>query len=130
MPNTKFHFYDIECLRNIFTLTVYLPEENKVEQYFLTSRQKHGEAKSLFELIQNEPNLLENTTKRVRLRNLNFNPSRKINRDKDNKAILSTGKVELYDLSDNKNVIRLACQMLMTPVTHMIIQVFILLLCA
>lgn len=108
MPNTKFHFYDIECLHNIFTLTVYLPEENKVEQYFLTSRQKHGEAKSLFELVQNEPNLLENTTKRVRLRNLNFNPGRKINRDKANKAILSTGKVELYDLSDHKNVIRLA----------------------
>lgn len=108
MPDTKFHFYDIECLRNIFTLTVYLPEENKVEQYFLTSRSKHGEKKSIYDLVHSEDNLLDNTTQRVRLRNLNFNPGRKINRDKNNRAILSTGKVELYDLSDNKNVIRLA----------------------
>ena len=108
MPNTKFHFYDIECLRNIFTLTVYLPEENKVEQYFLTSRNAHGEKQSLFDLVHNEPNLLDNTTQRVRLRNLNFNPGRKINRGKNNRAILSMGSVELYDLSNNKNVIRLA----------------------
>lgn len=108
MPETKFHFYDIECLRNIFTLTVYIPEENKVEQYFLASRKKHGEAKSIYDLVHNEPNLTKYTTTRVRLRNLNFNPGRAINRDKNGKAALSTGNVELYDLSDNKNVIRLA----------------------
>lgn len=108
MPETKFHFYDIECLRNIFTLTVYIPEENKVEQYFLTSRKKHGEKTSLYDLVHAEPNLTKYTTDRVRLRNLNFNPGRVINRDKNNKATLSTGNVELYDLSNNENVIRLA----------------------
>lgn len=90
----KMHFYDIECLRNIFTLTNYLPEENKVEQYYLADPALEKE-------LANEDDVLANLTKRVRLRNRNFTPGRKTKK-------LGTGTVELYDLRKKENIMRLA----------------------
>ena len=92
----KFHFYDIECLYNIFTLTNYLPEENKVEQYFLPD-EKIGQ------LIDQEPDLLAKLTKRVRQNNQNFTPGRHTTPNKP-----GNGQVVLYDLRKPESNIKLA----------------------
>lgn len=90
----KTHFYDIECLSNIFTLTNYLPEENRVDQYYLADPK-------LMKQIAVEPNLLKQLTDRVNLRNHNFTPDRHTQN-------LGNGTVHLYDLSRPKAVLRLA----------------------
>lgn len=90
----RLHFYDIECLDNIFTLTNYLPEENTVEQYYLASD-------DLQTKIDENPNLLETLTKRVNLRNNNFNPHLQT-------ESIGHGKVRLYDLHTVEGNLHLA----------------------
>lgn len=92
----KFHFYDIECLNNIFTLTNYLPEENKVEQFFLPN-------KEIGQQIDQEPELLKRLTDRVRLRNQNFTPNRQTVPGQ-----VGNGQVALYDLRKPLSNIKLA----------------------
>lgn len=101
MSDPKFHFYDIECLRNIFTMTVYRPERNDVEQYYLTTP-------DFAKKLQAEPNLLTKLTDRVNLRNHNFTAQRQIIRDQKGNAKPGNGKVILYDLTKPINMIRLA----------------------
>lgn len=91
---TLFHFYDIECLNNIFTLTVYWPEKNLVEQYYLADA-------ALANKLSDESALLNKLRQRVNLRNPNFTPQRQM-------AKKGNGKVELLDLSLPKNSLRLA----------------------
>lgn len=75
-----FNFYDIESLENVFTIANYIPHENKLDVYFL---------------IDNKATVLtgvfETAVSRVHSRNKNF-----------------TGAVCFYDLSDPRNVQRLA----------------------
>lgn len=98
--NIKFHFYDIECLTNMFMLTVYLPEENKVEQYYLAD-------KNYAKLISQEPDLLSKIQQRVNLRNANFRPNRIIKRS-GTSALPGNGISELINLANPKNIVRLA----------------------
>ena len=59
-----FYFYDIESLRNVFTVANYIPAQNRLEVYYL---------------IDNEKDVLtgkfEQITNRIHLRNKNFNGS-------------------------------------------------------
>lgn len=90
----KMHFYDIECLNNIFTLTNYYPEENKVVQYVLPD-------KKLGKIMDSQPDFMEKLTARVRLRNKNFTPG-KITKS------LGSGTVEVRDLRTTKANLQLA----------------------
>lgn len=90
----KMHFYDIECLNNIFTLTNYYPEENKVVQYYLASP-------ALDRIINAQPDFLEKLTYRVRLRNKNFTP-RKITKT------MGDGTVEVRNLRTTEANLQLA----------------------
>lgn len=87
----KFHFYDIESLNNIFTLTNYLPEENTVEQYYLADDK-------LEKKLQAEPNLLNKLTDRVQSANKNFTIDNKTIDSDGNLFTKGTGSVRLYNL--------------------------------
>ena len=87
----KFHFYDIESLNNIFTLTNYLPEENTVEQYYLADDK-------LEKKLQAEPDLLNKLTDRVRSANKNFTINNKTIDSDGNLSTKGTGSVKLYNL--------------------------------
>lgn len=90
----EMHFYDIETLNNIFTLTNYYPEENKVIQYFLPDEK-------LSKIIDAQPDFLQKLTDRVRLRNKNFTPGRIT-------KTLGNGNVEIRDLRTVKANLQLA----------------------
>lgn len=87
----KFHFYDIESLNNIFTLTNYLPEENTIEQYYLADDK-------LEKKLQAEPDLLNKLTDRVQSANKNFTIDNKTIDSDGNLFTKGTGSVRLYNL--------------------------------
>lgn len=94
-----FHYYDIESLNNIFTLTNHIPEKNMVEQYFLVDP-KSNLARQIYDPA-NSNKLLNELTNRVRLRNQNFN------QDSD-PLKPATGTVALYDLTKLESNLHLA----------------------
>ena len=57
-----FYFYDIESLRNVFTVANYVPAENRLEVYYLIDNDR--------EVMTGQ---LEQITNRIHLRNKNFN---------------------------------------------------------
>lgn len=97
----KFHFYDIETLDNIFTLTNYIPEENRVDQYYLASD-------DLDKKLKQEPDLLNKLTSRVNLRNVNFTKDNVIKRDSRGNSLPGNGQVNVYDLHTVQANIHLA----------------------